>query len=128
MRGAQVPGVGLAALCAAAARMRGAARSLSEGAAAGLDDAGFFISLLHACLAHLPSWLQGAAGDVEAAAKEALSQVQRCPLYRQCRPCRAHIQLVIAYASQSSMHFELVCSFGCIATEVLLSSGLRCEP
>ena len=77
MRGAQVPGVGLAALCAAAAHMRGAARLLSEGAAAGLDDAGFFISLLHACLAHLPSWLQGAAGNIEAAAKEALSQVRR---------------------------------------------------
>lgn len=73
--GAQMPGVGLAALCAAAARMRSAAGSLSEGAAAGLDDAGLFISLLHACLAHLPTWLQGAAGDIEAAAKEALSQV-----------------------------------------------------
>ena len=80
MRGAQVPGAGLAALCAAAAHMRGAARLLSEGAAANLDDAGFFISLLHACLAHLPSWLQGAAGDIEAAAKEALSQVRGSPL------------------------------------------------
>ena len=98
MHGTQVPGVGLAALRAAAAHMRGAARALSEGAAAGLDDAAFFISLLHACLAHLPSWLQGAADDTEAAAKEALSQVERSTSsWNAHRP--AHMQLCLCSAA-----------------------------
>lgn len=74
----QVPSAGLAALCAAAARMRSDAQAFREGrAAADLQGAGagFSISLLHACLARLPLWLQGAPAAIEAAAVGALTQV-----------------------------------------------------
>lgn len=74
----QVPCAGLAALCATAARVRSIAEALSSGEAAACPHAALPISLLHACLAHLPLWLQSAPGPTGHAARDSLSQVRPC--------------------------------------------------
>jgi len=71
-----VPCAGLAALCATAARVRSLAEALSSGEAAACPHAALPISLLHACLAHLPLWLQSAPGPTGHAARDSLSQVR----------------------------------------------------
>lgn len=86
-----MPCVGLAALCAAAAEVRSIAEALGGSEAAAhprATDAAFPISLLHACLAHMPFWLQSAPALMDCAARDSWSQV-RLSLHEAACACMA---------------------------------------